>query len=447
VTTSKLLLPELSNGAGNYLLANQTFNAIDQAIQLRVVDKDLATPPGSPANGAAYIVAAAATGAWAGKETQIAYWITAVNAWQFLVPANGWLAWVTDESLHYRLEGGSWVELATGGGASLPVVQTFTGNKVLALSDINTYNASQDASPQSVTIPAQASVAWTADAEMHFERRGTGSLTITGDTGVSVNGVSAGSFALPAQYSAATLKRISSDDWTLIYASLDADLQALADNSTNGLWARTGSGTGAARTITGTANKVTVTNGDGVSGNPTLTIPDAVTLVTPTVSGSINLTGGQIAFPATQVPSANANTLDDYEEGTWTPVLTFATPGDLSVTYSQQYGIYTKIGRQVSTYSLIVTSSFTHTTASGALRITGLPFPVTASSPQGYPGTTTWGGITKATHTQASTRAVGGQSYFDILVSGSGVSVAQIMVADTPSGGTVRLDSSNVYFE
>lgn len=52
----------------------------------------------------------------------------------------------------------------------------------------------------------------------------------------------------------------------------DADLQALADNSTAGLWARTGAGTGAARTITGTTNLVTVTNGDGVSGNPTITV-------------------------------------------------------------------------------------------------------------------------------------------------------------------------------
>ena len=53
---------------------------------------------------------------------------------------------------------------------------------------------------------------------------------------------------------------------------LDSDLTALAGNSTNGLWARTGAGTGAARTITGTTDKITVTNGDGVSGNPTITI-------------------------------------------------------------------------------------------------------------------------------------------------------------------------------
>lgn len=52
----------------------------------------------------------------------------------------------------------------------------------------------------------------------------------------------------------------------------DSDLAALAANNTNGIWVRTGAGIGAARTITGTANSITVTNGDGVSGNPTLAI-------------------------------------------------------------------------------------------------------------------------------------------------------------------------------
>lgn len=61
---------------------------------------------------------------------------------------------------------------------------------------------------------------------------------------------------------------------------LDSDVTALAANSTNGLWARTGSGTGAARTITGTANQITVSNGDGVSGNPTLSLPPTVMVAT-----------------------------------------------------------------------------------------------------------------------------------------------------------------------
>ena len=57
---------------------------------------------------------------------------------------------------------------------------------------------------------------------------------------------------------------------------LDSDLTALAGLSANGLVARTGSGTAATRTITGTANQVIVTNGDGVNGNPTLSLSNVV---------------------------------------------------------------------------------------------------------------------------------------------------------------------------
>lgn len=102
------------------------------------------------------------------------------------------------------------------GATALPAVATFTGNKTLALSDINTYSVSQDATAQTVTIPAQATVTWTADAEIHIEQGAAGAVTVAGATGVSVNGVSAGSFTLAAQKSVVTLKRTASDTWTLI---------------------------------------------------------------------------------------------------------------------------------------------------------------------------------------------------------------------------------------
>jgi hypothetical protein len=56
----------------------------------------------------------------------------------------------------------------------------------------------------------------------------------------------------------------------------DAELQAIAGLSSNGLVARTSSSTAAARTITGTTNVISVTNGDGVSGNPTLDVGSLV---------------------------------------------------------------------------------------------------------------------------------------------------------------------------
>ena len=106
-------------------------------------------------------------------------------------------------------------DLVVSGGASLPAVQTFTGPKTLSLADINTYNVSQDATPQAVTLPAQSTLAWTADAEIHIERGAAGAVTIVGAAGVQINGTVAGTFTLGAQYSVVTLKRKASNLWTL----------------------------------------------------------------------------------------------------------------------------------------------------------------------------------------------------------------------------------------
>lgn len=77
----------------------------------------------------------------------------------------------------------------------------------------------------------------------------------------------------------------------------DADLDAVAGLSTTGLIARTGSGTASTRTITGTANEVTLSNGDGVAGNPTISLPSALTFTGKTV------TGGSFSSPAITTPT------------------------------------------------------------------------------------------------------------------------------------------------
>lgn len=80
----------------------------------------------------------------------------------------------------------------------------------------------------------------------------------------------------PAGSIAATTVQAALNELDSEKQPLDADLTALAGVSSTGLLARTGSGTAAARAITGTANQVTVTNGDGVSGNPTLALPQNI---------------------------------------------------------------------------------------------------------------------------------------------------------------------------
>ena len=65
----------------------------------------------------------------------------------------------------------------------------------------------------------------------------------------------------------------------------DADLDAIAALATTGIAVRTAANTWATRTLTGTANEITVSNGDGVAGNPTISIPAAVTFTGKTITG------------------------------------------------------------------------------------------------------------------------------------------------------------------
>jgi hypothetical protein len=112
---------------------------------------------------------------------------------------------------------------------------------------------------------------------------------------------------------------------------------------------------------------------------------------TSTIAGLLDLSGasaGQIKFPATQNASADANTLDDYEEGTWTSGIEFGG-GTTGITYTAQNGTYTKIGRQVSLdYRVILTSKGSST---GNAKLTGLPFtPLSDNSVQYIGELSTW---------------------------------------------------------
>ena len=93
---------------------------IDALLQLAVISKALATPPGSPANGDRYIVAASGTGAWAGKDTNVAVWTTDNPAtpgglWEFYPPGKGWQAFNEADSTVYVWDSSTW-----GAGPVIP---------------------------------------------------------------------------------------------------------------------------------------------------------------------------------------------------------------------------------------------------------------------------------------------------------------------------------------
>ncbi len=87
-----------------------------------------------------------------------------------------------------------------------------------------------------------------------------------------------------------------------------------------------------------------------------------------------------ITFPPTQVPSNDVNTLDDYQEGQFTPIVLGSSSAGTG-TYTTQWGSYTKIGRQVTVQIYLVWTAHTGT---GNLKIGALPFTAVGATNNGY---------------------------------------------------------------
>ena len=95
-----------------------------------------------------------------------------------------------------------------------------------------------------------------------------------------------------------------------------------------------------------------------------------------TDGGNVGLFGGQIKFPASQNASSDANTLDDYEEGTWTPTLFHTNSNNAS--WGSRVGYYVKIGGIVHCWWLC--DGGNSGTAGSGLKVSGLPFTTAATN-------------------------------------------------------------------
>ena len=154
--------------------------------------------------------------------------------------------------------------------------------------------------------------------------------------------------------------------------------------------------------------------------NRTLTLPDATGTIITTAGGAaisgttgtftglvdISAAGaGQIQFPATQNASTNANTLDDYEEGTWTPGFAFGGNA-VGVTYTAgNSGIYTKIGRVVTVIANVALTNKGSST--GNATITGLPFTAATGAEPNY-SAVSFGNVSFLTFVEVPVATVGG---------------------------------------
>ena len=150
--------------------------------------------------------------------------------------------------------------------------------------------------------------------------------------------------------------------------------------------ARTDYFTGLAFATTGTTNWYFGVGGlPGVGGDSALQVRTSagspvlylntsnqllVGTTTAAASGGVLQVSNGVTFPATQVACTNVNTLDDYEEGTWTPAIAGTSTAGTG-TYSVQVGRYTKIGNTVTAHLNLTWSAHTGT---GNMNISGLPF-------------------------------------------------------------------------
>lgn len=179
--------------------------------------------------------------------------------------------------------------------------------------------------------------------------------------------------------------------------------------------------------------KISTISTQNVDLGSTQTITGAKTAQNLTVTtNALNLSVGQITFPVSQNASADANTLDDYEEGTFTPtVIGTSTAGSDTYGANNQVGIYQKIGNRVF---FDIWLSWSAHTGTGNLRFDGLPFTVSTVTnyyaavsisyfqaitlTAGYiPGCNTRGNSTLIDITQYPT---GGGSHIDVPIDTAG---------------------------
>lgn len=117
-STPRLALPAIEAAqAQKHVTHNEALVLLDCLTQLTVESRTLTAPPGSPADGASYIPATGATGAWSGWDGHVALY--SGGGWQHVLPVPGLKAWVRAERLTVTYEDGVWrdgIALTAHGG-------------------------------------------------------------------------------------------------------------------------------------------------------------------------------------------------------------------------------------------------------------------------------------------------------------------------------------------
>jgi Protein of unknown function (DUF2793) len=207
--TDNLSLPYLMAAQSQkHVTHNESLRALDVVVQLAVEDRDLSTPPASPAAGARYLIAAPGTADWSGHEGEITAFQD--GAWMFHTPQEGWIVWVSDEDAALVFNGAAWMALSSGGSGSVnptPLVgvntTADTTNRLSVSSPASLFNHEGNGHQQKINKAAagdtasvlfqtgfsgRAEMGTTGDDDYHFKVSPDGSswkeaITIDKDTG------------------------------------------------------------------------------------------------------------------------------------------------------------------------------------------------------------------------------------------------------------------------
>ena len=117
-TTSRHALPLLQPGQAQKEMWHNEALALADALLHPLAEGEAVSPPADPAPGVCWLVAADATGAWAGQSGRLACWTS--GGWRFAAPSEGMTVWRRDAALPARYTGAGW-ELGALDGAVLRI--------------------------------------------------------------------------------------------------------------------------------------------------------------------------------------------------------------------------------------------------------------------------------------------------------------------------------------
>jgi len=281
-------------------------------------------------------------------------------------------------SLNLSADTSGVLQLATNGTTTAVTIDTGQNVGIGTASPTNKLHV-QSANSEAINISDSAAG---GNAQIKF----TGSRTYQVGVGNASSGFAGALYFYDATAAAERMRITSSGDVGIGTTTIGAALTVAKSNSYAGglllgqaavasgyLWttdnlyikpntsANTASGSVLIQNFAGSANQISLSAVNGLI---------AIGGATPAA------TGAGITFPATQSASSDANTLDDYEEGTFTPTA-FGAGSAGTTTYTTQAGTYTKIGRQVTITFAI---NYTALTGTGELRYGNFPF--TSGAPE-----------------------------------------------------------------